>query len=179
MKALYLSAAMIAAMFASPAWAQTQGVSDTEIKIGGLHDLSGIFAGFSVPAVKAIQQHFEEVNVLVKGGNFGWNFREGMVSLRPRPEPLIGTEVEPIHHYHPPVGPAAVIGGFVYRGQAFRDELEGRYIFGDNGTGQVFALTRAPGAPASVQQLFRLPFRQQGYAGLSSFPRIMQASSIW
>lgn len=114
-------------------------------------------------------QHFEEVNILVKGGNYGWNFREGLVTLRPRPEPLIGTEVEPIHHYHPPVGPAAVIGGFVYRGQAFRDELEGRYIFGDNGTAQVFALTRAPGAPASVQQLFRLPFHQQGYAGLASF----------
>lgn len=66
MKALYLTAALTAALIATPALAQTQGVSDTEIKIGGMHDLSGIFAGFSVPAVKAIQQHFEEVNA--KGG---------------------------------------------------------------------------------------------------------------
>ena len=40
-----------AALMASPALAETPGVSDTEIKIGGAHDLSGIFAPFSVPAV--------------------------------------------------------------------------------------------------------------------------------
>lgn len=40
----------------------TQGVSDTEIVVGGMHDLSGIFAAFSVPAVKAANQHFDAVN---------------------------------------------------------------------------------------------------------------------
>jgi branched-chain amino acid transport system substrate-binding protein len=66
MKKLFWTAAVAAALAAAPASAQTRGVSDTEIKIGGLQDLSGIFAGFSVPAVKAIQQYFEEVNA--KGG---------------------------------------------------------------------------------------------------------------
>ena len=62
MKKSFVTAAFAATLLASPALAQTQGVSDTEIKVGGLHDLSGIFAGFSVPAVKAAQQYFDEVN---------------------------------------------------------------------------------------------------------------------
>ncbi|MCB1429652.1 MAG: ABC transporter substrate-binding protein [Nitratireductor sp.] len=66
MKKTFITATFAAALFASPAFAQTQGVSDTEIKIGGLHDLSGPFAGFSVPAVKAAQLYFDEVNA--KGG---------------------------------------------------------------------------------------------------------------
>ncbi|MBA83769.1 ABC transporter substrate-binding protein [Thalassobius sp. S69A] len=45
----------------APAMAE-DGVSDTEIKLGGAHDLSGIFAPFSVPAVKAAQLYFDEVN---------------------------------------------------------------------------------------------------------------------
>lgn len=56
-------------MTAMPAWSQTQGVSDTEIVIGGHHDLSGIFAAFSVPAVKAAEHYFKEVND--KGGVHG------------------------------------------------------------------------------------------------------------
>ncbi|MEQ8739440.1 MAG: ABC transporter substrate-binding protein [Hoeflea sp.] len=62
MKALLTSVALAAALAAAPAFAQTQGVSDDEIKIGGHHDLSGIFAAFSVTAVKAAQHYFDEVN---------------------------------------------------------------------------------------------------------------------
>ena len=35
MKKTFITATFAAALFASPAFAQTQGVSDTEIKIGG------------------------------------------------------------------------------------------------------------------------------------------------
>lgn len=63
MKAFVTSALMATALAAAPALADTtQGVTDTEIKVGGHHDMSGIFAGFSVPAVKAAQQYFDEIN---------------------------------------------------------------------------------------------------------------------
>lgn len=52
----------------APAMAE-DGVTDTEIKLGGAHDLSGIFAPFSVPAVKAAQLYFDEINA--KGGVHG------------------------------------------------------------------------------------------------------------
>jgi len=57
-----LIAAAAAMIAAGPAMAQTDGVTDTEIVIGGHHDLSGPFAAFSAPAVKAVQQIFKEVN---------------------------------------------------------------------------------------------------------------------
>ncbi|MEO0910244.1 MAG: branched-chain amino acid ABC transporter substrate-binding protein, partial [Pseudomonadota bacterium] len=67
MKRLLMAAATAALLAASPASADTtQGVTDTEVVIGGHHDLSGIFAAFSVPAVTAANLYFEEVNA--KGG---------------------------------------------------------------------------------------------------------------
>ncbi|WP_238366054.1 ABC transporter substrate-binding protein [Mesobacterium pallidum] len=58
-KALALAATTALAGMAS---AETMGVSDTEIKVGGAHDLSGIFAPFSVPAVSAVNAYFAKVN---------------------------------------------------------------------------------------------------------------------
>lgn len=58
-----------AALLATPAFAEAPGVSDDEIKIGGAHDLSGIFAPFSVPAVTAAKLYFDEVNA--SGGVHG------------------------------------------------------------------------------------------------------------
>jgi branched-chain amino acid transport system substrate-binding protein len=68
-----LATTAIAAMLPVAAMAQTRGVTDTEIVIGGQHDMSGIFAGFSVPAVKAAQLYFDEVNA--KGGVNGRKIR--------------------------------------------------------------------------------------------------------
>lgn len=65
-KALAASAALA---LAGPAWAQTPGVTDTEVKVGGAHDLSGIFAPFSVPAVAAANAYFDKVNA--EGGVHG------------------------------------------------------------------------------------------------------------
>ncbi|MEC7962026.1 MAG: ABC transporter substrate-binding protein [Pseudomonadota bacterium] len=56
-----LAAAAALAVASGGAQAES-GVSEDEIKIGGAHDLSGIFAPFSVPAVKAAQLYFDEVN---------------------------------------------------------------------------------------------------------------------
>lgn len=65
----YIKALAAVALIASPAFAQTRGVTDTEVKIGGAHDLSGIFAPFSVPATKAANVYFDEVNA--NGGVHG------------------------------------------------------------------------------------------------------------
>jgi len=62
--AMTMGAALI-----TSASAQTQGVSDTEIVVGSSTDLSGIFAAFGAPAVKAAQLYFDEVNA--DGGIYG------------------------------------------------------------------------------------------------------------
>ncbi|MZR13905.1 ABC transporter substrate-binding protein [Maritimibacter sp. DP07] len=69
MKQFKALAAVAAMTVAGSAMAQTQGVTDDEIKIGGAHDLSGIFAPFSVPAVTAANLVFDEVNA--NGGIHG------------------------------------------------------------------------------------------------------------
>lgn len=52
---------------------EVRGVSDDEIVIGGIHDLSGVFAAFSTPAVRAARQYFEQVNQ--EGGVHGRKIR--------------------------------------------------------------------------------------------------------
>ena len=65
-----LAAALsVGAVIASGSYAQTQGVTDTEVRIGSNTDLSGIFAAFGAPAVKAAQMYFDEVNA--NGGVHG------------------------------------------------------------------------------------------------------------
>ncbi|MEM7216589.1 MAG: ABC transporter substrate-binding protein [Pseudomonadota bacterium] len=74
MKRFLFAAATAALLAVSPAAADTtQGVSDTEVVIGGHHDLSGIFAAFSVPAVTAANLYFDEVNA--NGGVHGRKIR--------------------------------------------------------------------------------------------------------
>lgn len=55
-------AAGAAAACATGAQAQVRGVTDTEIRIGGVHDLSGVFAAVSTPAVNGANLYIDMVN---------------------------------------------------------------------------------------------------------------------
>ena len=65
-KAIAASAAL--ALGAGSALAEN-GITEDEIRIGGAHDMSGIFAPFSVPAVTAANLYFDKVNA--EGGIHG------------------------------------------------------------------------------------------------------------
>ena len=102
------------------------------------------------------QNDIEEVDVVTKGGNFGWRIKEGSFLFDPngaqpgfvtarspgKPKGLI----DPIAEYDHDEG-VAVVGGFVYRGDAI-PQLRGRYVFGDfsrssSEFGRLFFLDRA------------------------------------
>lgn len=68
-----LVAAGAMAALATGAAAQVRGVTDTEIRIGGAHDLSGVFAAVSTPAVNGANLYFEMVNA--NGGVHGRQIR--------------------------------------------------------------------------------------------------------
>ena len=72
LKKLALAAALTVSATAA-AHAQQQGVTDTEIVVGSNQDMSGIFAAFGAPAVKAAQLVFDEVNAA--GGIHGRKIR--------------------------------------------------------------------------------------------------------
>ncbi len=85
----------------------------------------------------------EEVDIIVKGGNYGWSIREGFIAFNNgpgnlTPPPAFGELLDPIHDY-PRWDGKSVTGGVVYRGTRF-PELEGAYIFGDYELGHVWAL---------------------------------------
>ena len=70
-KKLATATALTAA--ATLAQAETQGVSDTEVLIGSVNDLSGIFAAVGAPAVKGANLYFDKINAA--GGVHGRTIR--------------------------------------------------------------------------------------------------------
>lgn len=88
------------------------------------------------------QNLWEEIDILEKGGNYGWNFMEGTNPFGPRVPEANGVDpltfVAPIWEYDHLIG-RSITGGMVYRGDAV-PELTGRYIYADYVTGKLFAL---------------------------------------
>jgi glucose/arabinose dehydrogenase len=84
------------------------------------------------------QNLYEEINLITRGGNYGWNRREGLhpfgiKGLGPGKE-----LIEPIWEYHHDVG-KSITGGAVYRGERL-PELAGLYLYGDYVTGRIWGL---------------------------------------
>jgi len=107
---------------------------------GGKHDLIVADVG---------QDLWEEINVIVNGGNYGWRLREGFEGFdpkNPRSAPTnsvtVGADgrpfVDPVLVYKtlrgrgtaPDAYGVTITGGYVYRGKAF-PALAGKYIFAD------------------------------------------------
>lgn len=84
------------------------------------------------------QNEFEEVDIITKGGNYGWRLKEGNRCYNPRNDCNNGTLIEPIHQY-PRSDGVSITGGVVYRGKAI-PTLQGKYIYADYSNGNVWAL---------------------------------------
>lgn len=95
------------------------------------------------------QKHYEEINVITKGGNYGWIWREGKHpttllngdSIARPVAPGFTNYIEPIFELVYGTGSTqgeCIIGGLVYRGNRLA-QLYGYYVFGDYINGKVFA----------------------------------------
>ncbi len=83
------------------------------------------------------QNRLEEVDLVERGGNYGWNTLEGTRCFSPRASCGPGGTVLPVWEY-PTGGACSVIGGYVYRGERI-PSLYGAYVFGDYCSGQIWA----------------------------------------
>ena len=83
------------------------------------------------------QDLWEEVDILRRGGNYGWSAREGTHGFDKR-SPVGSEPIEPVWEYDHQVG-KSITGGFVYRGSRL-DELKGAYLYADFVTGKIWAL---------------------------------------
>lgn len=86
------------------------------------------------------QELWEEVNVITKGGNYGWSGREGSYAFgnREKMESGIST-TDPVWEYDHSIG-KSITGGRVYRSDRL-PELTGKYIYADYVSGAIWALT--------------------------------------
>lgn len=95
------------------------------------------------------QELWEEINIIVKGGNYGWRVREGFVGFdhqnpKVAPAQAPGTDalgrpfIDPVLVYktargvrpEPGMYGVSITGGYVYRGKAL-PQLTGKYVFAD------------------------------------------------
>jgi glucose/arabinose dehydrogenase len=93
------------------------------------------------------QDLWEEVDLITKGGNYGWNVREGAHHFKPGPERA--KYIEPVMEYTHRTDLQAqgmfpdhsiglcVIGGYVYRGKKY-PALDGVYVYGDYNLGTIW-----------------------------------------
>jgi glucose/arabinose dehydrogenase len=84
------------------------------------------------------QNLYEEVDLIVKGGNYGWRKREGLHPFSSTGVSANGEMVDPIWEYHHDIG-KSITGGNVYRGKLV-PELDGMYLSGDYVSGKIWAL---------------------------------------
>ena len=115
------------------------------------------------------QNSREEVNLIVRGGNYQWAYLEGTIAgPNARPSTILGTDRPPVYDYPHADGNACVIGGYVYRGLQHAADLSGKYIFGDNFSARIWALSYNPAGASTVEVLCSMP-PGKNYLGLSSF----------
>jgi len=84
------------------------------------------------------QNAYEEIDIIEKGGNYGWNTMEGNHCFEPKNDCDHSGLKMPVHEYGRSEG-ISVTGGFVYRGSALKD-LHGKYVYADYATRRVWAL---------------------------------------
>jgi len=115
----------------------------------------------------------EEIDLIpagTSGQNFGWRIREGVIATPGVGGPLTPGLVDPIYDYDRALdgfGGQSVTGGVLYRGPVA--ELQGRYLFADFVSQQVWSLDPANpgGSVANITELLAGDGRTLG--GVSSF----------
>jgi glucose/arabinose dehydrogenase len=99
----------------------------------------------------------EEIDVALAGSaggaNYGWKVKEGELvydaSVPGNPPPTSPSLIDPVVTYgHDASGGFAVIGGYVYRGEG--GGMQGRYLYADNVSGQLWSFRLVDGAAVDV-----------------------------
>ena len=99
------------------------------------------------------RDRMEEIDLIEKGKNYGWNIMEGTLCFSPENgcDPT-GLEL-PIWEYpHDSKHNDCIIGGFVYEGSN-RQKLVGEYVYGDATSGRIWALNYTDSTAASNLEL--------------------------
>ena len=102
------------------------------------------------------QNRYEEVNLIQRGGNYGWKWYEGLHTYRDRyaldhsklSSSSRSTLIPPIIEYDHTQG-SSITGGEVYYGAKI-PHLKGIYIYGDFVSGRIWALLNEDSKPSQL-----------------------------
>ena len=97
------------------------------------------------------QNKIEEIDVVKKGGNYGWRVKEGNADYNAK-DNTAADYIAPIWQYDHSQGDVSVTGGVVYRGQTV-PALRDKYVFADYASGRIWALTPTGTNTATNQEL--------------------------
>ena len=86
------------------------------------------------------QYKWEEIDVVVAGGNYGWRIMEGAHCYNPEEGCSPDGLIFPIAEYGHEGGRCSITGGYVYRGLSIK-ALRGTYVFGDYCSGELFGIS--------------------------------------
>jgi len=101
------------------------------------------------------QDLYEEIDIVRKGENYGWNVMEGFERFSNKFRRDSETLVPPIFSYTRKYG-QCVTGGFVYRANP-KSAFYGVYIFGDYQKKRLFALTQKDRVLDQVREIAKPP----------------------
>lgn len=86
------------------------------------------------------QDLWEEINLVEKGGNYGWSLREGKHAFKNQGQKAPSPTIDPIFDYpHNESWGKSITGGQVYHGTKV-PSLAGAYLYGDYVSGKLWAL---------------------------------------
>lgn len=111
------------------------------------------------------QNRLEEVDRLVKGGNYGWNPLEAneVFELRKDKSPPPNDAIAPVAEYGHSEG-LSITGGYVYRGKAI-EGLRGWFVYGDFMTLKMWACKEdRAGGKHAVVTLAKAPMQVSSFA---------------
>jgi glucose/arabinose dehydrogenase len=86
------------------------------------------------------QGQFEEINLLEKGGNYGWNRFEANDVFRKSVSLVTSPDIKPVYAYSHDDGDKSITLGYVYRGRLSNPAIQGKLVFGDFVSGRVWAM---------------------------------------
>ncbi len=109
------------------------------------------------------QNRREEIDLVRRGGNYGWNVLEGNHCFRPSDNCPREGMAPPVWEYSLDGAACSVIGGYVYRGAAI-PWLKGAYVYGDFCSGEVFGLRYVDGEVVEHRRLADTGLRIMSFA---------------
>ena len=106
------------------------------------------------------QYKWEEVDLVTRGGNYGWRVMEGFHCFNPTTSCTTEGLAPPVMEYRHEGGRCSIIGGYVYRGRAM-PALRGAYVSGDFCSGEVFTFRHSheSGSGTAPTVLLKVGFR--------------------